>query len=127
MNQITNIPVVDIGSYINGTHSADFTSSLREICKTIGFFYITNHQVPADLQEELLDNTRAFFDLPKEEKRKIHLKNGGNSMRGYFEVGEENTSGKIDLKEGLYLGKEHDESHLRVKNNVPLHGKNLFP
>lgn len=48
-------------------------------------------------------------------------------MRGYFEVGEENTSGKIDLKEGLYLGKELDESHPRVKGNVPLHGRNLFP
>ena len=48
-------------------------------------------------------------------------------MRGYFELGEENTSGKIDLKEGLYLGKELDENHPRVKNKVPLHGRNLFP
>lgn len=108
MNHNTKIPIVDIGSYINATHSADFASNLREICKTIGFFYITNHQVPKELQEELLENTKAFFDLSKEEKRRIHLKYGGNSMRGYFEVGEENTSGKIDLKEGLYLGKELD-------------------
>ena len=51
MDHIANIPIVDIGSYINATHNADFTSNLREICKTIGFFYIINHQVPADLQQ----------------------------------------------------------------------------
>lgn len=36
------------------------------------------------------------------------MKNGGKAWRGYFELGEEYTSGKIDLKEGLYLGQELD-------------------
>ena len=32
------------------------------------------------------------------------MKKGGRAWRGYFSVGEELTSGKIDIKEGLYLG-----------------------
>ena len=55
------------------------------------------------------------------------MSEGGRAWRGYFEVGEELTSGKIDLKEGLYLGQELDESHPLVKEGTPLHGRNLFP
>lgn len=52
---------------------------------------------------------------------------GKRAWRGYFEVGEEFTSGKIDLKEGLYLGQELEESHPKVIADTPLHGRNLFP
>jgi polar amino acid transport system ATP-binding protein len=55
------------------------------------------------------------------------MKHGGRAWRGFFELGEEYTSGKIDLKEGLYLGQELDETHPRVINKTPLHGANLFP
>lgn len=42
--------------------------------------------------------------------------------RGYFEVGEEVTSGIVDEKEGLYFSKELPASDPR-----PLHGPNLWP
>jgi isopenicillin N synthase-like dioxygenase len=42
-------------------------------------------------------------------------------------VGGELTSGKPDLKEGLYLGTELPADHPKVKAGVPLHGANLFP
>lgn len=46
-----SIPIVDIGSYIQGTvDRQQFASQLRDICKKIGFFYVKNHQVPSDLQ-----------------------------------------------------------------------------
>ena len=37
------------------------------------------------------------------------------------------TSGKSDLKEGLYLGQDLDESHPKVASDTPLHGPNLYP
>jgi isopenicillin N synthase-like dioxygenase len=58
---------------------------------------------------------------------KIHMSKGGRAWRGYFPVGEELTSGKIDLKEGIYLGQELDPQHPQVLKNLPLHGQNLFP
>lgn len=42
-------------------------------------------------------------------------------------TGEELTSGKKDLKEGLYLGEQLDDTHELVKAGAPLHGHNLFP
>lgn len=46
----------------------------------------------------------------------------GKTWRGYFEVGEEVTSGVVDEKEGYYFGAEGS-----TKDERPLHGPNLFP
>jgi isopenicillin N synthase-like dioxygenase len=52
---------------------------------------------------------------------------GGRAWRGWFPVGDELTSGKPDVKEGLYFGQELDPGDTRVRAGVPLHGPNLFP
>lgn len=109
-----SIPIIDLEGYVQGGSKEEFASHLRNVCKNIGFFYVKNHMVPQGLEEEILASARSFFALPKEEKRKVHMKNGGRAWRGYFELGEEYTSGKIDLKEGLYLGQELPPRHPRV-------------
>lgn len=55
------------------------------------------------------------------------MKKGGRAWRGYFPAGEELTSGKIDMKEGVYFGEELGEGHELVEKGVYLHGRNLFP
>lgn len=52
---------------------------------------------------------------------------GGRAWRGYFPVGGELTSGKPDLKQGLYFGEELGDDDARVRAGAPLHGRNLFP
>ena len=47
---------------------------------------------------------------------------GGRAWRGYFPVGAELTSGKADVKEGIYFGTELPADHPRVKDGTPLHG-----
>ena len=49
-------------------------------------------------------------------KRAFEMAKGGKAWRGYFEVGEELTSGVVDEKEGLYFGEELPASDPR-----PLH------
>ena len=51
---------------------------------------------------------------------------GGSAWRGYFEVGEELTSGVPDLKEGLYYGLELPATDARVAAGLPMHGPNLW-
>lgn len=50
-----------------------------------------------------------------ERKIEIRMALGGRAWRGYFPVGGELTSGRPDLKEGLYFGTELDEQHSLVK------------
>jgi isopenicillin N synthase-like dioxygenase len=55
------------------------------------------------------------------------MERGGPAWRGYFPVGAELTSGRPDLKEGLYFGTELADDDPRVLAGLPLHGRNLFP
>ena len=58
---------------------------------------------------------------------KISMSTGGRAWRGYFPVRGELTSGKPDLKEGIYFGEELSNDDPRVRANTPMHGSNLFP
>jgi isopenicillin N synthase-like dioxygenase len=55
------------------------------------------------------------------------MSGGGRAWRGYFPVGGELTSGRPDLKEGVYFGEELNEDDPRVRAGLPLHGRNLLP
>jgi isopenicillin N synthase-like dioxygenase len=52
---------------------------------------------------------------------------GGRAWRGFFPVGGELTSGRPDLKEGIYFGIELPDDDPRVRAGTLLHGRNLFP
>ena len=52
----------------------------------LGFFGIVGHGVPADLMGLMLDVSRAFFDLPLTEKRKVKQPRPEQS-RGYIGLG----------------------------------------
>jgi isopenicillin N synthase-like dioxygenase len=71
--------------------------------------------------------SQQFFALDEDTKLAIRMERGGPAWRGYFPVGGELTSGKPDLKEGLYFGTELAADDPRVKAGTPLHGPNLFP
>ena len=80
-----------------------------------------------ELQDQLESLSRQFFDQPLENKLTIPMSLSGKAWRGYFPVGGELTSGKPDLKEGLYLGTELPLTDYRVQEKLPLHGPNLWP
>jgi isopenicillin N synthase-like dioxygenase len=96
-------------------------------CRDLGFFYATGHGIGADTLTALEHSSRRFFALPEARKMEIAMARGGRAWRGYFPVGGELTSGKPDLKQGLYFGEELGEDDARVVAGLPLHGRNLFP
>jgi isopenicillin N synthase-like dioxygenase len=77
--------------------------------------------------DALLQLSRSFFRMREESKLRIHMSRAGRAWRGYFPVGGELTSGRPDLKEGLYFGEELTDEDERVRAGLPLHGRNLFP
>jgi non-haem dioxygenase in morphine synthesis N-terminal len=83
--------------------------------------------VPAGLLEQLADASVEFFALPLADKMEIAMERGGRAWLGFFPVGAELTSGRPDLKEGLYFGAELPADDPRVLAGLPLHGGNLFP
>lgn len=125
------IPVIDIGPLVAEQNDVAALTAVAEqlgqACREHGFFYIVGHGVGEDLQERLEGACRRFFAQDLADKLRIHMSRGGRAWRGYFPVGEELTSGLPDQKEGLYFGSELPDSHPRVLDGTPLHGRNLFP
>jgi polar amino acid transport system ATP-binding protein len=128
MSASLQLPVIDLSSLDNGPAARrQLAEDLDAACRRFGFFYLTGHGVRAERVQMLMDSAREFFNRPLDDKRAIHMSKGGRAWRGYFQLGEELTSGRPDGKEGIYFGTELDESDPRVQAGRPLHGKNLFP
>lgn len=124
----TKLPIIDIESLLIGIGDKEAVAAhIAQACCESGFFYIVGHHVDHGLQKKLEDLSRRFFSQDLGNKLDISMEKGGRAWRGYFPVGEELTSGRPDLKEGLYFGAELDAGHPLVKSGTPLHGPNLFP
>src|ERR1700733_10137441 len=124
------LPVIDVGPLVGGapaTARAAVAEQIQAACRERGFFYVIGHGVPAGLLDELADASAEFFALPAADKLEIAMERGGRAWRGFFPVGAELTSGRPDLKEGLYFGAELPGDDPRVRAGLPLHGRNLFP
>jgi isopenicillin N synthase-like dioxygenase len=122
------IPVVDLAP-LSGSpmDRRSVAQSLGRACRECGFFYVVGHGVDEALFARLEALSRRFFAQPLEKKREIRMERGGRAWRGYFPVGGELTSGRPDLKEGLYFGSELSADDPRVRAGTPLHGPNQFP
>src|SRR6266851_163117 len=121
------LPVIDVGPLVVRGPAAARAAVAEQIqlaCRERGFFYVTGHGVPAGLLGELADASTEFFALPAADKLEIAMERGGRAWRGFFPVGAELTSGRPDLKEGLYFGGELPGDDVRVLAGIPLHGAN---
>jgi isopenicillin N synthase-like dioxygenase len=123
------LPVIDVSPLLSGCEGARrrVAEEIGAACRDLGFFYAAGHVVAPETLAQLADASHRFFALPHEEKMQIAMSLGGRAWRGFFPIGGELTSGKPDIKEGLYFGEELGPEDSRVKTGLPLHGANLFP
>jgi isopenicillin N synthase-like dioxygenase len=130
MATTTSLHTIDIAPLLDDNAAAarrGVALAIEAACRTTGFFYITGHGIPASAFADLERASRRFFALPDTDKAEIAMAKGGIAWRGWFPVGAELTSGKSDLKEGLYLGTELPADDPRVRAGLPFHGPNLWP
>jgi isopenicillin N synthase-like dioxygenase len=135
MSTMRMLPVIDVGPLVAagasgpaaGPGEAAVAAEIHRACTESGFFHVVGHGVGEALQARLEREARAFFTLDVDTKMRIRMALAGRAWRGFFPVGDELTSGKPDVKEGLYFGEELPASDARVAAGTPLHGANLFP
>ena len=124
----SEVSVIDVAPLVaDAGDQAAVAAAMAQACRENGFFYVVGHGVSEELQRRLEDLSHAFFAQDLETKLEIRMALAGKAWRGYFPVGDELTSGKPDVKEGLYFGSELSEDDPRVRAGLPLHGPNLFP
>jgi isopenicillin N synthase-like dioxygenase len=130
---LDQLPIIDLAPFLHGD-AADrkrVAIALGRACRDIGFFAITNHDVPSDLVERTFAQCVEFFALTTEEKAEIGIRKS-NNHRGWFEVGGENLDPAKqtyagDYKEGIKIGQDLPTNHILVERGVALHGPNQWP
>ena len=110
----SSIPVVDVSPFLGGSEAEKDAVSrqVADAFEAIGFMAINGHGVSQELVDDALRASRAFFDLPLEEKRKVEALDKKNRInRGYVAFGAEyfdpTAKGKVepDIKEGFITGR----------------------
>ncbi|MGO4783955.1 isopenicillin N synthase family dioxygenase [Cryobacterium sp. W22_MBD10_FK3] len=124
-----SLPILDLSRLDAGGAEADaFRAQLREVTHEYGFFYLTGHGVPADLIERVMTTSRAFFNLPEDDKMAIENLQSPH-FRGYTRVGGELTQGKVDWREQIDIGPERPALDLTADDAdyLRLEGPNQWP
>lgn len=124
------LPIIDMAALFDPPGSggrAQVAAQIASACEAHGFFFLVGHGIDGEVFAQLEAASRRFFALPEAMKMRIAMARGGRAWRGYFPVGGELTSGRPDLKEGVYLGTDLPADHPRVLARTPMHGANLWP
>ncbi|OAA49695.1 Oxoglutarate/iron-dependent oxygenase [Cordyceps fumosorosea ARSEF 2679] len=125
----TSIPILDLAEAQEPATKPEFLKQLRHALMEVGFLYIKNVGIPESLFADVIEQAKAFFDLPEEEKLKIEMKNAP-SFLGYSRLAAEITAGAADHREQLDLSTEHPlpspsaplHHNLRAPNQWPSAG-----
>lgn len=103
MASFSQIPTLKLSEARDSSTKPAFLASLRDALLNVGFLYISDTGLPAQLVQDVIRECRAFFeDLPQEEKLKVEMKNE-KSFLGYNLLGNETTAGKSDWREQIDL------------------------
>lgn len=105
------VEVVDLAAFYEGdeTDRRAVAAVIDRACRSLGFFAVVGHRVPASLVAETRAATRAFFELPLDRKLGARTANR-SSGRGYVPIEGETLSftttyeAPPDAKESLSIG-----------------------
>lgn len=117
------IPVVDLAQF-SGTpqQKTAFVDALGKAYEEVGFVAVKNHGITDETIQNLYANTKAFFSLPADAKRKYEIP-GLAGQRGYTSFGKEHAKGSTapDLKEFFQFGQtvtDNDPIKAEYPDNV---------
>ncbi|XP_028124591.1 protein SRG1-like isoform X2 [Camellia sinensis] len=111
-----DVPIIDMDKLISGDHMDLELKKLNYASKEWGFFQLINHGVSSSLAEKVKMETREFFNLPMEEKKKFWQDPGDVEGFGQaFVVSEEQ---KLDWGDLFFLTTL--PTHLRKPNLFPM-------
>lgn len=71
----SSIPVLDLALARSEDTKPDFLESLRNALLDVGFLYVKNIGIEDALIEDVIEQGKAFFNLPDEKKLEVQMKN----------------------------------------------------
>jgi len=123
--EYTQIPVLDWT--LAKRDKPLFVSQLRSAMINVGFLYLSNHPVPMDLVNHVIDLAPKFFALPQNVKNSVDMSDSPH-FHGYLRVGGEVGDGNPDTREQFNFGGDRVCRYEEGKPEyLKLHGNALWP
>jgi isopenicillin N synthase-like dioxygenase len=130
------VPVIDIAPYFSGASDGKrrVADQIGRACREVGFYVIVGHGVDSVLVDDVERVSREFFDLPFEEKMRLHV-GGSAGAAGYAAIGDTAlayTRGQVappDLNESYQVAKVDvsDDAYFQSEAARGLVPKNRWP
>ncbi len=119
---LSEVPLVSLADQASDPDG--FAAALGGSFERFGFAMVRDHGVPQRLVDRAWAATKAFFDLPEDEKRSYFVAGGGGA-RGYTPFKTEIAKGAthVDLKEFWHIGRELPAGHRFTDSMSP----NIWP
>lgn len=85
------VPIIDVAGLINGSEEEQqaVAEKIGQACRDVGFMVVIGHGVSDDLISRTWSTTKAFFDLPLEEKQKYEVQAQSSYPFGFNSMGKE--------------------------------------
>ncbi|CAN5471325.1 2-oxoglutarate and iron-dependent oxygenase domain-containing protein [soil metagenome] len=127
---VSALPIIDISglSSSDPDRRTEVGRALHRACIDKGFFYVKNHGISEQLVAQVFAESETFFALPDAAKLALD-KSLSQANRGYERLRAQTLEpgAPPDLKEGFYIGPEHDRGDARVVAGKFNHGPNQWP
>ena len=123
------LPILDLSRFApDHPERGEALAELRQIARTVGFFYLSGHGIPEEEIDALTALARRFFELPEADKLEIEMRKSPH-FRGYNRAGLEYTRGAQDWREQVDFGPERRKLDLQPGDAAwkRLIGPNQFP
>lgn len=127
------IPILDVSPLYSGDAAAiqKVADTLRGYLETVGFLYVSGHDVPEASVQAVREASRRFFALPEDDKLKIRI---DRNFRGYLPI----ASSTIVTSSVAQVSKPNQSESLMIMHEVaaddpdavaekPLQGPNQWP
>ncbi|KIY65023.1 Clavaminate synthase-like protein [Cylindrobasidium torrendii FP15055 ss-10] len=128
----SEIPIIDMSLIYTDDSKARLrlAQEVRDACVNVGFFYVKNHGIPAQLVENFLNESKAFFAQPEATKMQIENKKSP-AFKGYHPALSSNNdpNNEGDLHEGFEFGYEPMDTQRNTEGlqNGAMAGANVWP
>jgi len=132
---LLSVPIVDIAPFMAAdAGKRRVAAEVNQACEEIGFFVITGHGLAPRIADRVFAESRAFFDLPLDEKQRV-ARPAPEIGRGYSAPGTESSAYSRldrtppDIKESFTIGQVDvpDEPYYRGPAAGHQFAPNLWP
>ena len=127
------LPLIDLGEFLksDGSSLGELPEQIRTACENVGFFFITNHGVSADLIKRIFTESKRFHDLSFEKKTALSV---NQNQRGYIIPGATkvrhstyNKNTKFDTNATMVFASEYGEDNPHRLAGKRFYSENQWP